>query len=201
MGEGQQQSADPARTYASLVGGGLILFGLAGFFYSSSFATGDDLVAEKAFGLFYVNGWQNVLHLAAGAAGLALAARAGRLYCLGSGIVWTILAVGGFFGSHGGEEVPSMGGFLPAGTATDVLNLALGCLAFATLAATAPAREHSASKQTSPKNVPKKPRREAKRSGKAQPIPKPHSRVDTGTSIGKPRSASQGNRPQRGPIN
>lgn len=200
MGDGQQQAASPARTYATVVGGGMILLGLTGFFYSSSFATSDGFVAEKAFGLFYVNGWQNTLHLAAGALGLALAMRGARLYCLGSGVVWIVLAAGGFFGSHGGEEVPSMGGFLPAGTATNLLNLALGCLALAVLAGPATARVPPAARRKKTGQSRRKPRQKAEKQLGAKPKVKPETKPGEPT-IGRPRSARQGTRAERGPIN
>lgn len=172
MGEGQHGGADAARTYSTLAGGLLILFGLAGFFYSADFARGDALVAEKAFGLFYVNGWQNLLHLAAGALGLVLAVRGARLYCFAAGVIWIVLAAGGFFGSHGGETVPAMAGMIPAGTANNLFNLTLGALGLAALAASAPSS---------------KPSSKAKPTGKTQPKVEPESRQES--SIGRPRSA------------
>jgi hypothetical protein len=227
MGEGQHQTADPARTFATLVGGGLALYGLTGFFYSSSFGTDEALVAEKAFGLFYVNGWQNLLHLAAGILGLALASRGARIYCAGSAVVWLVLAAGGFFGSHGGEEIPSMGGFLPAGTANDLLNLIMGGLALAALAAASSAsskrssdsarnrrNERKTEKAAKPKPVrEEKPSKKAEKRAKPKAKVKPEGRAEkrvpgrdepaeagSASSIGRPRSATQAKRP-RGPIN
>ena len=213
MGEGQQAAVHPARTYATVAGGGLIFVGLLGFFYSADFGRGEALVAERALGVFYVNGWLNLLHLAVGSLGLLMAMRAARLYCLGAAVLWLVLAGGGFFGAHGGESVPAMGGLIPAGTANNLLNLALAGLGFAALAA-------------SPAGSPK-PRRKAKSKAKIKPKVKPESRAskpgnarpgapetgiadpgdakpgsgDAGSGIGRPRSARPSGATGRRPIN
>lgn len=201
MGEGHNDAVTPARTFATLAGGALILFGLSGLFYSSSFATGDSLVAEKEFGLFYVNGWQNLLHLAAGVLGLAMVGRRARLYCLASGAIWLLLAAGGFFGSHGGEDVPSMGGLIPAGTANNLLNLLLGGLALAALAASAPARAKSSAPRTDKRLGRDKKKEKPSKKAEKQPKSKPLVEPEVGSTIGRPRSATRVKRPQRGPIN
>lgn len=162
MGEGRHEGraeparTEPARTYATVVGASLILLGLTGLFYSSSFARGDSLVAAKVFGLFYANGWQNVAYLVAGGIGLALAPILPRLYCFVSGVGWSVLAAGGFFGAHGGEMVPAMGGLIPAGTANNVLRLLLAGLAFWAFA-TGPKPLHKANphRKSKPKLKPK----------------------------------------------
>lgn len=174
---------DPAGTYATVVGAGLVLFGLTGFFYNSSFATSNELIADKAFGLFYVNGWQNLLHLAAGLIGLSLSPLLPRLYCAASGVIWTVLAAGGFFGAHGGEAIPAIGGLIPAGTANNLLCLALAILAFAATAATS------------------KPREKAKREPNSKPKVEPEAEAGPerpkSSSVGRPRTALRRGAPRR----
>lgn len=193
MGDGRKDDAtgqsaertDPASTYATVVGAALVLFGLAGFFYNSSFASGDALLAEKALGFFYVNGWQNSLHLIAGCIGIALAPLLPRLYCLASGLVWTVLAAGGFFGAHGGEAVPAMAGLIPAGTGNNLLCLLLGGLAFAAVAA---------SRAASPKAPPisgKGVQKATRARNSTRPEAKVEPETSDATGIGRPRSASR----------
>lgn len=203
MGEGQQaERPNPAQTYATVAGAALILLGLTGFFYNASFATGDGLIADRVFGLFYANGYWNLLHLIAGALGLALAPLAPRFYCLGSAVVWLTLAAGGFFGAHGGEPIPAMGGRIPAGTANDVLCVLLGVLALAALAAAAEKRPSEAKKprntkpRVEPESSPKKALGSAETESAAKKVG-----ARPATGIGKPRSATRGAGRPRGPIN
>jgi hypothetical protein len=66
----------PARLYAALSGAVLVVLGLAGFFSDLS--------------------WLNFLYAGSGAAGLALAGRASRLYALLAGLTYTVLAIADF---------------------------------------------------------------------------------------------------------
>ena len=70
----------PARLFASLAGAGLVIYGVVGFFYDSSFSRPDDL--REALGLLSVNGWANSFHILTGAFGLLLAGFASRRYAL-----------------------------------------------------------------------------------------------------------------------
>jgi len=72
----------PARLFATLAGAALVLYGIAGFFFDSSFAAPADI--GEALGLFAINGWANVFHILTGALGLLLAGFASRRYA-----VWT----------------------------------------------------------------------------------------------------------------
>ena len=77
----------PARAYALLVGGVLVVAGIIGFFYESEF-TNDEGVRDAVFGILDVNGWHNLVHIATGALGLvafAAGAYAARAYALGLG--------------------------------------------------------------------------------------------------------------------
>lgn len=92
------ETTSPARLYATLVGGALVIIGIIGFFYTSSFATGDELIAEEEFGFLAVNGWENVVHIVAGLIGLAAAGTtaSARLYSLGFGAIYVVLTIWGF---------------------------------------------------------------------------------------------------------
>jgi hypothetical protein len=83
----------PARLFASLVGAGLVIYGIVGFFYDSSFARPDDL--REALGLLSVNGWANSFHILTGAVGLFLAGFASRRYALWLTAVYAAVAVFG----------------------------------------------------------------------------------------------------------
>jgi hypothetical protein len=115
----------PARLYATLVGAALLVAGILGFFYSSSF--GAPGAVEDAFGVFRVNGWLNVLHVLTGALGLLVAGFAARQYSLWLGVAYLVLAAWGF--AIGTDD--SILGFLPVDTPDNVLHLVLGLLGVA----------------------------------------------------------------------
>ena len=85
----------PAQVYCLVFGAVLVLAGVLGFVENSSFSTGDDASRGALLGVFDVNGWHNVVHLASGAAGLALAgSRPGaRLYAFGFGGVYVLVTI------------------------------------------------------------------------------------------------------------
>jgi hypothetical protein len=87
------EQASPARLFATLVGAGLVLFGIVGFFYDSSFSTPDDV--RDALGLLSVNGWANVFHIVTGAIGLFVAGFASRRYAIWLTAVYTTVALFG----------------------------------------------------------------------------------------------------------
>ncbi len=112
----------PARLYATSVGAALIAIGIVGFFYSASFGSPGEV--EEIFGLFAVNGWENVLHILSGALGLLVAGHAARQYSLWLGALYLALALWGFaIGS--GESIL---GSLPVNTGDNLLHLVLGAL-------------------------------------------------------------------------
>ena len=120
----------PAQLYALLVGAVLVGAGIMGFFYSASFATGDDVPREAVLGVLDVNGWHNVVHVATGALGLATFARAApaRAYALGLGAVYLVVTIWGFAVGDGGVIL----GLVPVNTEDNVLHV---LLAFAGLLA------------------------------------------------------------------
>jgi Domain of unknown function (DUF4383) len=87
------EQASPARLYATLIGAGLTIYGLVGFFFDSSFATPADL--RDAVGLLAVNGWANAFHILTGAAGLLVAGFAARRYALWLSALYVAIAVFG----------------------------------------------------------------------------------------------------------
>jgi Domain of unknown function (DUF4383) len=111
----------PARLYATAVGAGLVVIGIVGFFYSASFGSPGEV--KDAFGVFAVNGWDNVLHILTGVLGLLAADYASRRYSLWLGAFYVGLALWGF--TIGDEAIL---GFLPVNAGDNLLHLVLGAL-------------------------------------------------------------------------
>ena len=128
----------PARLYATAAGATLVVLGIVGFFYSASFGSPGEV--EEMFGAFAVNGWDNVLHILTGTAGLIAADYASRRYSLWAGGLYAALGFWGFvLGS--GEAIL---GFLPVNTGDNLLHLALGVLGLLAARATPAVRRKSA---------------------------------------------------------
>lgn len=85
------EEASPARLFATLIGAALVIYGIVGFFFDSSFARPDDL--GDALGLLAVNGWANVFHILTGALGLLLAGFASRRYAIGVSATYVAVAL------------------------------------------------------------------------------------------------------------
>lgn len=120
----------PARLYATLIGGVLVIAGIAGFFYSSSFGAPGEV--GDVFGILAVNAWHNLFHILTGAIGLLVAGYAARQYALWLGAIYIVLAIWGFaIGS--GESIL---GFIPVNTEDGFLHLVLGVLGIAAALAT-----------------------------------------------------------------
>jgi hypothetical protein len=128
--------ATPARLYATLVGGALVVTGILGFFYSSGFETGKavERESEEVLGLLAVNGWHNLIHIATGLLGLAAAAYAARTYALALGLAYTVIAVWGFLIVDDGFG--SLLSTVPVNTEDNFLHLILGLTGLAAGAAT-----------------------------------------------------------------
>jgi Domain of unknown function (DUF4383) len=114
--------ASPAKLYATLVGGVLVVAGIIGFFYSASFGSPGEV--DDVFGILSVNAWHNIVHILTGAIGLLVAGYAAREYALGLGAVYLVIAVWGFI-IGGGESIL---GFIPVNTEDNFLHLILGVL-------------------------------------------------------------------------
>jgi hypothetical protein len=101
-------TASPARLYATLVGAALVIIGIIGFFYEASFAVGDDIRVDEEFGFLAINGWENAIHIVAGLLGLAMAGSnaSARLYSLGFGAIYVVLAIWGWIDDTILELIP-----------------------------------------------------------------------------------------------
>lgn len=129
-------ASTPARLYATLVGGALVVGGILGFFYSASFTTGNEVGREsdEVLGLIAVNGWHNLVHIATGLLGLAAAAYAARTYALALGLAYLLLALWGFLEVENGFG--SLLDVVPINTEDNFLHLILGLTGLGAGAAT-----------------------------------------------------------------
>jgi hypothetical protein len=127
-------NANPARIYALVFGVVLVVAGIIGFLYESTF-TDDESVRDAVLGVLDVNGWHNVVHIATGALGLlafAAGAYAARAYALGLGAVYIAVAIWGFVIGDG-DSILSV---VPVNTADNFLHLLIGIAGLAAGAAT-----------------------------------------------------------------
>ncbi len=125
------EASSPARLYATVVGAILTILGIIGFFYSGSF--GSPGTVDDVFGIFAVNGWHNVVHLATGLLGLVAAGYAARTYALAVGLLYLVIAIWGFIVGSG-DSILSI---IPVNTEDNVLHLILGLVGLAAGAASA----------------------------------------------------------------
>jgi hypothetical protein len=113
----------PAQLYSLLFGAVLLAVGAIGFAVDGSFDTGGGVQGDELI-LFEVNGWHNVVHLASGALGIALAgSRAGaRAFALGFGAIYLAVAAWGFV------DGSSVLGLVAVNTSDNLLHLAIAAL-------------------------------------------------------------------------
>jgi len=123
---------NPAGLFALVTGVVLVLAGLVGFLAESAFSS-DEAVRGELLGIFDVNGWHNLVHLASGVVALALARSHAREFALGFGVVYLLIAIWGFAVGDGG----SLLSIVPVNTADNVLHLVLALAALAVYALTA----------------------------------------------------------------
>jgi hypothetical protein len=124
----RDETSTPASLYAGLIGATLLLAGVIGFFYSSSFGSPGNV--DAVLGILDVNAWHNLIHIASGALGLiafTLGARASRTYALVFGAVYVVVAIWGFIIGDG----ESILGFVPVNSEDNVLHAILGVLGIA----------------------------------------------------------------------
>ena len=128
----------PALLYTLAIGLTLVVIGVSGFFYIASFSSGDGAERDAVLGIFDVNGWHNILHIASGAIGLAVVGsyRGTRAYALGLGVVYLLVALLGFIAGDG-EEILNL---IPVNTEDNLLHLLIGIAGIGAGLAT-PARE------------------------------------------------------------
>jgi hypothetical protein len=141
------EPVSPARLYATAVGALLILLGIAGFFYGSSF--GSPGTVDHTLGALRTNGWLNLLWAAIGALGLLTAGTLSRAYALLAGTLLTVLGVWGLIL----DPNDAILGFIPASGANEALNLTLGLLGILAALGT-PRRFGSASRATPERTSP-----------------------------------------------
>ena len=125
------EEASPARLYCLLVGAVLVVAGISGFFYEASFKTGDSIRADDAFGIFAVNGWDNLLYLGIGAILLAAAGSAARPAALFVGVLYIVLCILGFIATSDDgigflAENDTLIDLVPVNNEDNVLHLILG---------------------------------------------------------------------------
>ena len=131
----------PAQVYALVFGLALTLAGIVGFFYTADFSTGaaaaDSANKDALIGLFDVNGWHNVVHLASGVVGLSLAGSwfGARLYAWGFGLTYLVVTVIGFALGDGHAVL----GLIPVNTEDNLLHVAISVLGILAALATASA--------------------------------------------------------------
>lgn len=118
--------AGPAQLYALLAGALLSLLGILGFFFDASFGTGSSLASDDLAGTLNINGWRNVVYLATGLLGLALASRRPRMIAFVIGTFYVVLAIWGFEVTERG--IGSILDLMPLGDNDNFLHLILGLL-------------------------------------------------------------------------
>ena len=119
-----------AQVYALTFGVLLTLAGIVGFFYSASFATGDDVKKaanqDVVLGIFTTNGWTNVLLILTGVILLGWAGSwyGARVVSLIIGVVYLIIATADWIAGDGGVSL----GLFPVDTVGAILDTAIGTL-------------------------------------------------------------------------
>ena len=116
----RERGRTPAQLYCLLAGAALLLAGIAGFFFDSSFDTGGTIDGDALIG-FEVNGFHNLVHIASGLLLLASSAKrtSAKTVALLFGIVYGIVAL---IGLIDGETVI---GLIPVNPADNILHIAL----------------------------------------------------------------------------
>jgi hypothetical protein len=117
----------PAQWYTLIFGATLLLVGLLGFAFDSTFNTGEGTDGDKLIGIFEVNGIHNIVHIASGAALLALSPKrsTAKLAALTFGVVYGLVTIIGFID---GDTVL---GLIPVNMEDNILHLAISGLAIA----------------------------------------------------------------------
>lgn len=123
-----------------MLGASFLAAGVVGFFFSSDFATGDAVGRPEhraaLLGLFDVNGWHNLVHLATGALGVFVAGRysAARGFAILFGAAYLVVTLLGIVAGDGGTVL----GLIPVSTADNVLHALVGFAGLTMGLATAP---------------------------------------------------------------
>ena len=117
----RNEGRTPAQWFCYIFGATLILVGLIGFLANSTFDTGRDLQGDPLLGIFDVNGWHNIVHLASGAFLLAMAPKraTAKTAAIAFGLIYAVVTV---IGLIDGSDVLNL---LPINAADNVLHIAL----------------------------------------------------------------------------
>jgi hypothetical protein len=136
------EDRSPAQVFALVIGVTLVAAGILGFFYSASFSTGDATERDALLGILDVNGWHNLVHIASGVAGLAVARSYGgaRGYAIALGAVYILITVLGFVAGDGDE----LFNLIPVNTEDNVLHLLIGIAGLGAGLATPASEAHHA---------------------------------------------------------
>ncbi|SCL37173.1 protein of unknown function [Micromonospora pallida] len=126
--DARARAAHPVRRAAQLVGAVFLLVGVLGFVPGITYDVGEMTFAghhsdAKLLGLFQVSVLHNLVHLAFGVAGLALArtVSGARTYLVGGGAIYLVLWLYGLV-----IDFDSGANFIPLNTADNWLHLLLG---------------------------------------------------------------------------
>lgn len=124
----------PAQTYALVIGAALTVAGIVGFLYSSSF--GEPGHTDAVLGVLDVNGWHNLVHLATGLLGLAVARSyfGARRYAIGFGVIYALVAIWGLVIGDG----HSILGIIPINSEDNVLHALIAVAGLAAGLGTSP---------------------------------------------------------------
>jgi Domain of unknown function (DUF4383) len=123
----------PAQWYSLIFGAILLVAGLLGFIADSSFDFGDGINGDDLV-IFEVNGTHNLVHIASGALGLALAGKreTARAFALGFGAVYLLVTI---IGLIDGSDVL---GIIPVNGADNVLHILIAIAGIAAGLASSP---------------------------------------------------------------
>ena len=134
----------PAQLYSLIFGVTLLLAGVLGFIADASFGNlGSDVNGDKLV-VFEVNGWNNLVHIASGVVGLAMAGKpsSARLFALGFGAVYLLVTLIGLIDGN------SVLGLLPVNSADNLLHAAIALAGIAAGLLSSPATEASSRPRT-----------------------------------------------------
>jgi hypothetical protein len=115
----------PAQWYCLVFGATLLVAGVLGFAFDSTFDTGSNLNGSKLIGIFEVNGIHNLVHVASGLVLLAMAPKraTAKAAALTFGVVYLAVTI---IGIADGSDVL---GLIPVNSADNLLHVAISGLA------------------------------------------------------------------------
>lgn len=123
----------PAQLFALVFGVVLVAAGVLGFFYNASFDV-DPVKRDAVLGILDVNAWHNLVHIATGALGLALAGsyEGSRIYAYALGALYLLITTIGFI--YGAGE--AIAGLVPINTEDNIFHLLIGVAGLGAASAT-----------------------------------------------------------------